>query len=216
MSKTVEKVVINPESIDVISSLDGVNSVTELNLEPEDNEVHGIHEKYNLSSITNYPYDMKIVRALSENEEQLRSYLELCKNANNTNKRIELPPNTPEVEYDLRNLKKSDLSLSEQVAMYKSAKETGKVLKQARGKSELKMSLIDRGYYTIQEFLADKNRKQTQALTTGEMAPRRSIREELRDEAFTEKTNQVSQRYVMQAHTETKQNVEEKDVGEKV
>lgn len=215
MSKTVEKVVINSESIDVISSLDGVNSVTQLNLEPEDNEVHGIHEKYNLSSITNYPYDMKIVRALSENEEQLRSYLELCKNANNTNKRIELPPNTPEVEYDLRNLKKSDLSLSEQVAMYKSAKETGKVLKQARGKSDLKMSLIDRGYYTIQEFLADKNKKQTQALTTGEITPRRSIREELRDETLTEKTNQVSQGYVMQAHTETKQNVEEKNAEEK-
>lgn len=211
MSKTVEKVVINPESIDVISSLDGVNSVTQLNLEPEDNEVHGIHEKYNLSSITNYPYDMKIVRALSENEEQLRSYLELCKNANNTNRRIELPPNTPEVEYDLRNLKKSDLSLSEQVAMYKSAKETGKVLKQARGKSDLKMSLIDRGYYTIQEFLADKNRKQTQALTTGEIAPRRSIREELRDEALTEKTNQVAQEYAKQAYIDIRQNEEERE-----
>lgn len=211
MSKTVEKVVINPESIDVISSLDGVNSVTQLNLEPEDNEVHGIHEKYNLSSITNYPYDMKIVRALSENEEQLRSYLELCKNANNTNKRIELPPNTPEVEYDLRNLKKSDLSLSEQVAMYKSAKETGKVLKQARGKSDLKMSLIDRGYYTIQEFLADKNRKQTQALTTGEIAPKRSIREELRDESLTEKTNQVAQEYAKQAYVDIRQNEEERE-----
>lgn len=211
MSKTVEKVVINPESIDVISSLDGVNSVTQLNLEPEDNEVHGIHEKYNLSSITNYPYDMKIVRALSENEEQLRSYLELCKNANNTNKRIELPPNTPEVEYDLRNLKKSDLSLSEQVAMYKSAKETGKVLKQARGKSDLKMSLIDRGYYTIQEFLADKNKKQTQALTTGEITPRRSIREELRDETLTEKTNQVAQEYAKQAYVDIRQNEEERE-----
>ncbi len=211
MSKTVEKVVINPESIDVIYNLDGVNSVTQISLEPEDNEVQGIHEKYNLSSITNYPYDMKIVRALSENEEQLRSYLELCKNANNTNKKIELPPNTPEVEYDLRNLKKSDLSLSEQVAMYKSAKETGKILKQARGKSDLKMSLIDKGYYTIQEFLADKNRKQTQALTTGEIASRRSIREALRDEALTEKTNQVAQEYAMQKHVETKQNEEERE-----
>ena len=211
MSKTVEKVVINPESIDVIYNLDGVNSVTQISLEPEDNEVQGIHEKYNLSSITNYPYDMKIVRALCENEEQLRSYLELCKNANNTNKKIELPPNTPEVEYDLRNLKKSDLSLSEQVAMYKSAKETGKILKQARGKSDLKMSLIDKGYYTIQEFLADKNRKQTQALTTGEIASRRSIREALRDEALTEKTNQVAQEYAMQKHVETKQNEEERE-----
>ena len=211
MNKTVEKVVINPESIDVISTLDGVNSVTQLNLEPEDNEVHEIHEKYNLSNITNYPYDMKIVRALSENEEQLRNYLELCKNANNTNKRIELPPNTPEVEYDLRNLKKSDLSLSEQVAMYKSAKETGKVLKQARGKSDLKMSLIDRGYYTIQEFLADKNKKQTQALTTGEITPRRSIREELRDETLTEKTNQVAQEYAKQAYVDIRQNEEERE-----
>ena len=211
MRKTVEKVVINPESIDVISTLDGVNSVTQLNLEPEDNEVHEIHEKYNLSNITNYPYDMKIVRALSENEEQLRNYLELCKNANNTNKRIELPPNTPEVEYDLKNLKKSDLSLSEQVAMYKSAKETGKVLKQARGKSDLKMSLIDRGYYTIQEFLADKNKKQTQALPTGEITPRRSIREELRDETLTEKTNQVAQEYAKQAYVDIRQNEEERE-----
>lgn len=215
MNKTVEKVVINPESIDVISTLNGVNSITQLNLEPEDNEVQKIYEKYNLSSITNYPFDMKIVRALSENEEQLRSYLELCKSANNTNKKIELPPNTPEVEYDLRNLKKSDLSLNEQVALYKSAKETGKILKQARGKSDLKMSLIDRGYYTIQEFLTDKNIKQTKTLTTGEITPRRSIREELRDETLTEKTNQVSQGYVMQAHTETKQNVEEKNAEEK-
>ena len=211
MSKTVEKVVINPESIDVISTLDGVNSITQLNLEPEDNEVQKIYEKYNLSSITNYPFDMKIVRALSENEEQLRSYLELCKNANNTNKRIELPPNTPEVEYDLRNSKRSDLSLREQVAMYKSAKETGKVLKQARGKSDLKMSLIDRGYYTIQEFLADKNRKQTQALTTGEIAPKRSIREELRDESLTEKTNQVAQEYAKQAYVDIRQNEEERE-----
>ena len=42
MSKTVEKVVINPESIDVISVLNGVNSVTQLNLEVEDNEIQEI------------------------------------------------------------------------------------------------------------------------------------------------------------------------------
>ena len=190
MSKTVEKVVINPESIDVISTLDGVNSITQLNLEPEDNEVQKIYEKYNLSSITNYPFDMKIVRALSENEEQLRSYLELCKSANNTNKKIEHPPNIPAVEYDFRTLK---------------------ILRQARGKTELKMSLIDKGYYTIQEFLADKNRKQTQALTTGEIAPKRSIREELRDESLTEKTNQVAQEYAKQAYVDIRQNEEERE-----
>lgn len=141
MSKTVEKVVINPESIDVISTLDGVNSITQLNLEPEDNEVQKIYEKYNLSSITNYPFDMKIVRALSENEEQLRSYLELCKSANNTNKKIELPPNIPAVEYDFRTLKKSDLSLSEQVEMYKNAKETRKNIKTRKRENRTKNEL---------------------------------------------------------------------------
>lgn len=138
MSKTVEKVVINSESINVISTSNGVNSITQLNLEPGDNEVQAIHEKYNLSNITNYPFDMKIVRALSENEEQLRNYLELCKNANNTNKRIELPPNTPEIEYDLRNLKKSDLSLLQQVEMYKTAKETRKSTKTSKRKIRIK------------------------------------------------------------------------------
>lgn len=142
MSKTVEKVVINPESIDVISTSNGINSITQLNLEPEDNEVQKIHEKYNLSSITNYPFDMKIVRALSENEEQLRNYLELCKSANNTNKKIELPPNTPEIEYDLRNLKKSDLSLVQQVEMYKSAKETRKNFKTSKRKIRIENEFV--------------------------------------------------------------------------
>ena len=73
------------------------------------------------------------------------------------------------------------------------------------------MSLIDRGYYTIQEFLADKNKKQTQALTTGEITPRRSIREELRDETLTEKTNQVAQEYVKQAYVDIRQNEEERE-----
>lgn len=129
MSKTVEKIVINTEGIDIISTSNGVNSITQLSLEPEYNEVQGIYERYNLSSIINYPFDMRIVRALSENEEQLRNYLELCKSANNTNKRIELPQNTPEIEYDLRNLKKSDLSQIEQIEMYKNAKETRKSIK---------------------------------------------------------------------------------------
>ena len=114
MSKTVEKVVINPESIDVISVLNGVNSVTQLNLEVEDNEIQEIYDRYNLSGITNYPFDMRIVRALAENEEQLRDYLELCKNANNSSKKVNLPESIPEVEYDLRNLKNSQLDIKQQ------------------------------------------------------------------------------------------------------
>lgn len=73
------------------------------------------------------------------------------------------------------------------------------------------MSLIDKGYYTIQEFLTDKNRKQTQTLLAGTIEPRRNIREELRDEALTEKTNQVAQEYANQIYSEVKQNEEERE-----
>lgn len=197
MSKTVEKVVINPESIDVISVLNGVNSVTQLNLEVEDNEIQEIYDRYNLSGITNYPFDMRIVRALAENEEQLRDYLELCKNANNSSKKVNLPESIPEVEYDLRNLKNSQLDIKQQIEMYKSAKETQNTFKKARGKAEFKMGIIDRGYYTIQEFLQDRNRKSVQALNTGTPIQVRNIREELRDEELTKKTNAVAQEYLI-------------------
>ena len=197
MSKTVEKVVINPESIDVISVLNGVNSVTQLNLEVKDNEIQEIYDRYNLSGITNYPFDMRIVRALAENEEQLRDYLELCKNANNSSKKINLPESIPEVEYDLRNLKNSQLDIKQQIEMYKSAKETQSTFKKARGKAEFKMGIIDRGYYTIQEFLQDRNRESVQALNTGTPIQVRNIREELRDEELTEKTNAVAQEYLI-------------------
>lgn len=70
------------------------------------------------------------------------------------------------------------------------------------------MNLIDKGYYTIQEFLAEKNKKQVKTLTAGMVEPRRSIREELRDEALTQKTNQVAQEYAMQTQRETEQEEE--------
>lgn len=87
-------------------------------------------------------------------------------------------------------------------------KKHGRVLKQARGKSELKMSLIDKGYYTIQEFLSNKNKKQIKTLTAGITEPKKSIREELRDEALTQKTNQVAQEYAMQTQREAEQEEE--------
>lgn len=73
------------------------------------------------------------------------------------------------------------------------------------------MSLIDKGYYTIQEFLSSKNGKTVKSLA--EAAPRQSsnIREELRDEALTEKTNQVAQEYAKQAYVDIRQNEEERE-----
>ena len=70
------------------------------------------------------------------------------------------------------------------------------------------MNLTDKGYYTIQEFLAEKNKKQVKTLATGMVEPRRSIREELRDEALTQKTNQIAQEYAMQTQRETEQEEE--------
>ena len=87
----------------------------------------------------------------------------------------------------------------------------GKILRQAIGKTELKMSLIDKGYYTIQEILSSKNGKTVKSLA--EAAPRQSsnIREELRDEALTEKTNQVAQEYAKQPYVDIRQNEEERE-----
>ena len=59
------------------------------------------------------------------------------------------------------------------------------------------MGIIDRGYYTIQEFLQDRNRESVQALNTGTPIKVRNIREELRDEELTEKTNAVAQEYLI-------------------
>ena len=87
MDKTVERIVINTDSIDIISVTNGVNSVTQVSLEQSEQEVREIFERYNLSDITNYPFDTKIVRALADNREQLMTYLETCRQVNNSKKR---------------------------------------------------------------------------------------------------------------------------------
>lgn len=86
MNKTVEKIVVSEEGIEVISMSEGVKSITQLSLEPEENELQNILERYNLSSINNYSFDINIVRALADSEEQLRNYLETCKKLNSLNK----------------------------------------------------------------------------------------------------------------------------------
>ena len=86
MNKTVEKIVVSEEGIEVISMSEGVKSITQLSLEPEENELQNILERYNLSIINNYSFDINIVRALAESEEQLRNYLETCKKLNSLNK----------------------------------------------------------------------------------------------------------------------------------
>lgn len=213
MSKNIEKIVINTESIDVISNTNGVNNVMQFNLETEGNEAKEIFEKYNLSSLTNYPFDIKVVRALSENEDQLKDYLETCRRANYSKEKVEIPDSIPEIEYDLRELKDGfteiedeNLRKSSQIEMYRQAKETQS---QLRGKVTIKMGLLDRTYFAVQEFLSNRNK--TLALMEGQVETRRSIRDELRDNNLREKTDQVSREFAKNAtpiNTQTRENEE--------
>lgn len=206
MSKTVEKIVINSESIDVISVLDGVNNVTQLNLEPQENEMQDIFLKHNVNTIINYPFDMRIVRGLAENEEQLKDYLEICRRSLHSKGKRDIPSSIPKIEYDLRDLKESDLTLPQKIEMFKKAKETQSTLGHM---AELKIGILDRGYFTIQEFLQDKNKKQVQALNSGMIGNRSDLRKELYKPEYTEKTNAISQEYASQEGKQAEQQVEE-------
>lgn len=220
MSKTVEKIVINTEGIDVISNINGVNNVTQLNLWPQGDEAKDIFERYNLNSLTNYPFDTRIVRALAESDEQLKDYLETCRRANYSKGKIEIPDTIPEIEYDLRTLKSGfkeiqdvDLRKTKQLEMYQEARKTQNTFKNAKGKVALKMGVLDKGYFAVQELLSSRNKTQTPALMAGRTETRRNLREELRDASLTEKTNQVSKKYV--THEQANEQANEQEIEEK-
>lgn len=203
MNRTVEKIVINTEGMDVISVLNGVNNVTQLNLEPQENEVQEIFMEYNLETGVIYHYDEKILRALKENKEQLIDYLETCRKANFPAKKVDVPVTIPEMEYDLRNLKNAfqniedeDLRKKKQIDLYKKAKEVQNML---RGKVILKMRILDRAYFSVQEMLQNRNSKSTRLLLNpGTAEERMNFRDRLYNPEFTKKTDEVSQEYAEQ------------------
>lgn len=221
MAKTIEKIVISADGIDVISNVNGVNSVTQLNLEGKDNEEREIFEKYNLSSLITYPLDMKIVRALAENEDQLRDYLETCRRSGYSRGKTDIPETIPQIEYDLKNLKAGfeqikdeDSRKFKQLKMYQDAKKTQDTFKSSKGRVELKMGILDKAYFAIQELLSERNKAKTQTLSAGKDNIRRSIREELRDETLTEKTNQVSKEFAMQTEATVLSQEKEDEIQE--
>ena len=107
MGKKIEKIIITPEGIDVISSINGVNNVIQLNLNGSADEIREILEKYKISEVMNYEFDEKILRslALDEDGEQLRDYLEICRQVSYGAKKLAIAQNMPEIEYDLRGLR---------------------------------------------------------------------------------------------------------------
>lgn len=175
VERTIEKVVINEESIDVISNSQGVSSVAQLNLEPQENEVSEIFERNRLNNINNFPFDMKIVRALSENEDQLKDYLETCRRVRFAKGKQEIPQSIPEIEYDLRKLKESDIEIHKQLEMLRQANESKNMLK---GKVRVQMSLMDRAYFAVQKLLKNRETKTAPMLESGKN--RNSLRESLR------------------------------------
>lgn len=209
MDKTVERIVINTDSIDIVSVTNGVNSVTQVSLEQSEQEVREIFERYNLSNITNYPFDTKIVRALADNREQLMTYLETCRQVNNSKKREEIPDSIPIITYDLRELKHSDLPMPQKLAMYRQARDTQNTFRRSKGKVELKMGTFDKAYFSIQEFLQNRNRKQTKELNAGPTEYRRNLRAELYNPDYEKKTNEISQEYASHKENTELQHEEE-------
>lgn len=107
MDILIKKIIISVESINVIVQKNGIKSIIQLDFENDPGEIKNIFEKYNICSVLDYNFDEKIVRALAidESGEQIRDYLEICKNVKNGQKNIELAKKMPEIEYDLRSLR---------------------------------------------------------------------------------------------------------------
>ncbi len=218
MSNIIESIVISTEGIDVISNMNGVNSVTRLSLEEQEDERKAIFEKNNLSNLPNFPFDIKIVRALADNEDQLKDYLETCRRANYSKGKIEMPDSIPEVVYNLKNLrngfedkKNDELRKNSQIELFKTAKETKRLLS---GKVKLKMGVLDKAYFVIQELLQkNKNQKSIQALSSGVAGDNKvtnnEFRENLHDDKYTKSTNEVSEKYTMEVENSVEGKIEE-------
>ena len=79
--------------------------------------------------------------------------------------------------------------------MFNQAKQTLDTFRSSKGKVDILMGIVDKAYFTVQAFLQNINKNQVKALNPGKMEARRSIRDELKNREYTEKTNEVSREY---------------------
>jgi len=159
MNKIIDKIIISADGINVISKTNGIKGIVQLNLNGNSEILREIFEKNNLSEITNYKYNERIAVALGENGEQLRSYLEICRQVNNGNKINEKAENIPQIEYELKELKKNEqLTVEEKISLYEQAKDVHNTLKKAKQKVSINMGLVDRAYFEIQKLLQNKDK----------------------------------------------------------
>ncbi len=174
MEETIEEITINLDGIDVVSTSHGISRLPIIEESTQKDEIDRIFEKYNLDKIIIYNYDIQIVQALENSEEQIRDYLETCKKIYNSNNNIEIPETIPKIIYDLKDLKNSFLEIEDsnlriikQIEKYKVANKTKQMFKKSKGKVEVIIGWKDRVYFTVQEFLKSRNSKKLRALNPG-------------------------------------------------
>lgn len=202
MEKTIKQIIVDTEAINVITEVDGIRRITQLNLEAEKGEIEEIFKIHNLNSVTIYPYDIKIVRALVDNEEQLKDYMETCRKAHYSEESVEVPDTIPEIKYEFKDLKRSfietenkEIRRIKQVEMYNIAKTTQNMFRGAKGRVVLEIGILDKGYFAVQELLQARNREQVRALNPGKAELRKSLREELYTPGYARKVVQLSKTY---------------------
>lgn len=209
MEKNVKEIVISANGIDIISTTNGVNNVTQINLEPHENEVKDLLEKYNLSDLKFYPVDMNIVRGLSESHEQLVDYLETTRRLSNSKQKVEVPDSIPQILYDLKELKEGfkqipdeDLRKFKQIQVYNQAKQTQSIFKGTK-KVDVRIGPLDRGYFAVQSLLQNRNRgTQIKALNSGIVQDTRNLRRELYNPELTKATNEVALKHATENEKE--------------
>lgn len=225
--KNVKKIVINSKGIEKeskprIECLDLDNSAQKS--EGEDNgvqasEIQEILKQNGINLLLFYSYNEKIVYALKENGEQLKAYMETCRKASYPTKKVDVPDIIPQIEYDLRDLKNwyteiddEDLRKKKQIDIFKEARETQKIL---GDKVTIKIGMLLKAYFSVQELLQSRKKATIKALPQGansvESGFRRSLYSPENREAVEKaaKTYTVTQTQAVQ--TQENEQMQEED-----
>ena len=162
----ITKVLIGPSEVELTTN-NGNKKINIVNMSEEDKKRMNNLSKETLSKLeyiekNGITVEPGMIRALLSNEKNFNDYLDACISFyDKNNKKAETqvnnveyvaPEDFPEIEYDFRNLRKSDeLTEEEKMEAYIQAKETIKMLKQTmpNRKVRMKISILDKIYFEI-------------------------------------------------------------------
>lgn len=175
----ITKVLIGPSEVELTTN-NGNKKINIVNMSEEDKKRMNNLSKETLSKLeyiekNGITVEPGMIRALLSNEKNFNDYLDACISFyDKNNKKAETqvnnveyvaPEDFPEIEYDFRNLRKSDeLTEEEKMEAYIQAKETIKMLKQTmpNRKVRMKISILDKIYFEIKRKLAQGRNTQKQ------------------------------------------------------